>query len=63
MILDGLPDADTFADSHDAVIRARGLTRYFGARCAVDSVSFDVPRGSVSPSSGGTAPARQRPSA
>ncbi len=31
----------------DAVIRARGLTRYFGARCAVDGVTFDVPRGSV----------------
>jgi ABC-type transporter Mla maintaining outer membrane lipid asymmetry ATPase subunit MlaF len=29
------------------VIEARGLTRYFGRRCAVDSVSFSVPRGSV----------------
>src|SRR5689334_2880327 len=31
----------------DPVIEARGLTRYFGSRCAVDSVSFRVPRGSV----------------
>ena len=26
------------------VMEARGLTRYFGSRCAVDSVSFGVPR-------------------
>ncbi len=31
----------------DPVIRASGLTRYFGRKCAVDSVTFDVPRGSV----------------
>lgn len=31
----------------DPVIQARGLTRYFGGRCAVDGVSFRVPRGSV----------------
>jgi ABC-2 type transport system ATP-binding protein len=31
----------------DAVIEVRGLTRYFGRKCAVDSVSFRVPRGSV----------------
>src|SRR5437588_824411 len=31
----------------DSVIEARGLTRYFGRKCAVDSVSFSVPRGSV----------------
>jgi ABC-2 type transport system ATP-binding protein len=46
----------TFSDGHepapaaaarDAVIEARGLTRYFGRKCAVDGVSFDVPRGSV----------------
>jgi ABC-2 type transport system ATP-binding protein len=30
-----------------AVIEARGLTRYFGAKCAVDGLSFRVPRGSV----------------
>ncbi|HMC89607.1 MAG TPA: hypothetical protein VKI17_08660 [Gemmataceae bacterium] len=29
------------------MIEARGLTRYFGRRCAVDSVSFSVPRGSA----------------
>jgi ABC-2 type transport system ATP-binding protein len=34
-------------DSRDAVIQARGLTRYFGRKCAVDGVSFTVPRGSV----------------
>jgi ABC-2 type transport system ATP-binding protein len=31
----------------DTVIEARGLTRYFARKCAVDSVSFRVPRGSV----------------
>jgi ABC-2 type transport system ATP-binding protein len=31
----------------DAVIEAEGLTRYFGRKCAVDGVSFHVPRGSV----------------
>jgi ABC-2 type transport system ATP-binding protein len=30
-----------------AVIEAHGLTRYFGRKCAVDSVSFQVTRGSV----------------
>jgi ABC-2 type transport system ATP-binding protein len=35
------------ADPRDAAIQARGLTRYFGRRCAVDGVSFRVPRGSV----------------
>jgi ABC-2 type transport system ATP-binding protein len=34
-------------DHPEPVIEARGLTRYFGGRCAVDSVSFQVPRGSV----------------
>jgi ABC-2 type transport system ATP-binding protein len=34
-------------DHRDAVIEARGLTRYFGRRCAVDGLSFRVPRGSV----------------
>jgi ABC-2 type transport system ATP-binding protein len=32
---------------HDAVITASHLTRYFGRHCAVDDVSFEVPRGSV----------------
>ncbi|MGN6368275.1 MAG: ABC transporter ATP-binding protein [Phycisphaerae bacterium] len=31
----------------DAVITANGLTKYFGKHCAVDRVSFGVPRGSV----------------
>jgi ABC-2 type transport system ATP-binding protein len=31
----------------DTVIEARGLTRYFGHACAVDNLSFCVPRGSV----------------
>jgi ABC-2 type transport system ATP-binding protein len=34
-------------DPRDPVIRARGLTRYFGRKCAVDGLSFAVPRGSV----------------
>src|SRR6516164_7204463 len=34
-------------DHHDPVIQAHGLTRYFGGKCAVDSLSFHVPRGSV----------------
>src|SRR5262244_3917132 len=37
----------TGPESGDAVIQTRGLTRYFGGKCAVDSVSFSVPRGSV----------------
>jgi ABC-2 type transport system ATP-binding protein len=31
----------------EAVIGARGLTRYFGGKCAVDGLSLRVPRGSV----------------
>src|SRR5262245_53152771 len=31
----------------DPVIEARGLTRYFGGKCAVNALSFRVPRGSV----------------
>ncbi len=31
----------------DSLISGRGLTKYFGKFCAVDNVSFDVPRGSV----------------
>lgn len=34
-------------DSSQPVIQVRGLTRFFGDRCAVDSFTFDVPRGSV----------------
>jgi ABC-2 type transport system ATP-binding protein len=35
------------ADRDDCVIEAHGLTRYFGRKCAVNSLSFRVPRGSV----------------
>jgi ABC-2 type transport system ATP-binding protein len=35
------------AEPRDAVIQTSGLTRYFGGKCAVDTVSFSVPRGSV----------------
>lgn len=31
----------------EPAIEARGLTRYFGGKCAVDGISFRVPRGSV----------------
>ncbi len=31
----------------EPVIEARGLTRYFGPKCAVEQLSFRVPRGSV----------------
>ena len=31
----------------ELAIQARGLTRYFGRKCAVDMVSFNVSRGSV----------------
>jgi ABC-2 type transport system ATP-binding protein len=40
-------EAATPPDPGDAVIQARGLTRFFGRRCAVDGLSFRVPRGSV----------------
>lgn len=33
--------------SDEAVIRTRGLTRYFGARCAVRDLNLEVPRGCV----------------
>ncbi len=39
--------ANELSDPSAVVIEARGLTRYFGQKCAVDSVSFQVPRGSV----------------
>jgi ABC-2 type transport system ATP-binding protein len=38
---------EPFQSPAEPVIEARGLTRYFGGRCAVDSLSFRVPRGSV----------------
>ena len=47
MIVSEAMELDPPAEPRDAVIQTRGLTRYFGAKCAVDSVSFSVPRGSV----------------
>jgi ABC-2 type transport system ATP-binding protein len=47
MILSEALELETPAEPRDAVIQTRGLTRYFGGKCAVDSVSFSVPRGSV----------------
>ena len=47
MIATALFDHTSPPDASDSVIEARGLTRYFGRKCAVDSVSFSVPRGSV----------------
>ena len=40
-------EAEAVVDPFDAVIETNGLTRYFGRKCAVDTVSFRVPRGSV----------------
>jgi ABC-2 type transport system ATP-binding protein len=34
-------------DHRASVIEARGLTRFFGSKCAADSLTFRVPRGSV----------------
>jgi ABC-2 type transport system ATP-binding protein len=47
MIASELSDQGRAAEPRPAVIEARGLTRYFGLKCAVDSVSFQVPQGSV----------------
>src|SRR5215831_11160440 len=46
MTLSELSDGGS-VDPCDAVIQTRGLTRYFGNKCAVNTVSFSVPRGSV----------------
>jgi len=29
------------------MIQVKGLTRYYGSKCAVDSVSFEISRGEV----------------
>jgi ABC-2 type transport system ATP-binding protein len=47
MTLSDFSDVEPASEARDAVIRASRLTRYFGSKCAVDSVSFCVPRGSV----------------
>jgi ABC-2 type transport system ATP-binding protein len=40
-------EAPAAARPPEPVIQVRGLTRYFGAKCAVANVSFRVPQGSV----------------
>ncbi|MBS0205419.1 MAG: ABC transporter ATP-binding protein [Planctomycetes bacterium] len=40
-------DVASLPDPGQSVIRAHALTRYFGNKCAVNGVSFSVPRGSV----------------
>jgi ABC-2 type transport system ATP-binding protein len=47
MILANALEATPSPVQPEPVIEARALTRYFGRKCAVDSVSFRVPRGSV----------------
>jgi ABC-2 type transport system ATP-binding protein len=42
-----LPGTARSAKERGPAIEARGLTRYFGRKCAVDGLSFCVPRGSV----------------
>jgi ABC-2 type transport system ATP-binding protein len=45
--MNDLFDSNPPAEKKEPVIEARELTRYFGRKCAADSVSFHVPRGSV----------------
>lgn len=45
--MNDLQELDPLPPQPDPVILARGLTRYFGRKCAVGTVSFNVPRGSV----------------
>jgi ABC-2 type transport system ATP-binding protein len=47
MIQSASPESANGMQKHDPVIQTRGLTRFFGRRCAVDSLSLSVPRGSV----------------
>jgi ABC-2 type transport system ATP-binding protein len=47
MIATDLLDHASPTDQRESVIEARGLTRYFGRKCAVDTLNFSVPRGSV----------------
>jgi ABC-2 type transport system ATP-binding protein len=47
MIAAELPEAAVPPTARDPVIEAHGLTRYFGRKCAVDGLTFRVPRGSV----------------
>ncbi len=47
MSLSQFSDGESAAVAGDPVIQTNGLTRYFGSKCAVDTVSLSVPRGSV----------------
>src|SRR5690242_18143418 len=47
MIASELSELEQPPAPRPAVIEVRGLTRYFGQKCAVDNVSFQVPKGSV----------------
>jgi ABC-2 type transport system ATP-binding protein len=47
MIQPDSPQSTNGRSQRDPVIQAHGLTRFFGCKCAVDSLSFSVPRGSV----------------
>src|SRR5262245_50584756 len=47
MTLPHASEDEPAVDSCAAVIETRGLTRYFGGKCAADTVSFRVPPGSV----------------
>jgi ABC-2 type transport system ATP-binding protein len=47
MIQANCPDAISPTTKSDAVIVVDRLTRFFGRKCAVDNLSFAVPRGSV----------------
>jgi ABC-2 type transport system ATP-binding protein len=47
MTLADLLESATPAKQCERVIQTQGLTRYFGQKCAVDCVTFSVPRGSV----------------
>jgi ABC-2 type transport system ATP-binding protein len=47
MIVESPSLNESAALARDSVIETHNLTKYFGARCAVDTVSFGVPRGSV----------------
>jgi ABC-2 type transport system ATP-binding protein len=47
MIRSHAGEVEAATEPREAVIETCGLTKYFGGKCAVDSVSFSVPRGSV----------------
>src|SRR6516225_10630016 len=47
MFLSDVLESTEKPEPSDSVIQVRNLTRYFGGKCAVDMVSFNVSRGSV----------------